>query len=125
MDLTSRVQFLGYVNDADFPKLYRSAIALVHPSLMEGFSLTGLEAMTLHCPVISSSASCLPEIHGQAALYFDPNNSSQLVKQIKTLQKSKTLRQKLITLGHQQVAKYSWSKTALQTLDVYQKTLNS
>ena len=96
---------------------------MVHPSLMEGFSLTGLEAMALNCPVISSNSSCLPEIYGDSVLYFDPNDSDDLVQKINQLKDNLPLRQKLIDLGHQQLQKYSWDKTAKQTLAVYQKLL--
>ncbi len=117
--MTSRVDFLGYIPDTEFKQIYHQALALVHPSLMEGFSLTGLEAMALGCPVISSNSSCLPEIYQNSVLYFDPKNSDQLVWQIKKLQNNQKLRQKLIKFGYKQVQKYSWDKTAKQTMAVY------
>ncbi|MFA4826851.1 MAG: glycosyltransferase family 1 protein [Candidatus Shapirobacteria bacterium] len=123
LNLQSQVEFLGYLTDAEFSQVYSHALALVHPSLMEGFSLTGLEAMALNCPVISSNASCLPEVYGQSVLYFDPFKPMALVDQIKKLQASDTLRQKLIKLGQLQVAKYSWTKTAQKTMAVYEKLL--
>lgn len=118
-----QIEFLGYIPDTEFKKIYSQAIALVHPSLMEGFSLTGLEAMALGCPVISSNSSCLPEIYQDSVLYFDPNNSQELTKQIKKLQESSDLRQKFIQLGFKQIQKYSWNNTAKQTLSVYQSIL--
>ena len=123
MSLQDQVEFLGFLPDSQFKKIYQNALALVHPSFMEGFSLTGLEAMALNCPVISSNASCLPEIYGQSVLYFDPHSPRQLISQIKKLQHSQTLRTKLIKLGHSQVAKYSWADTAQKTLAVYSQTL--
>lgn len=125
MDLQKQVEFLGFLPDSKFKKVYSEALALVHPSFMEGFSLTGLEAMALNCPVISSNSSCLPEIYGPSVLYFNPHSSRQLISQIKKLQKSKNLRLKLIKLGHQQIKKYSWIDTAQKTLTVYKKILNS
>jgi len=124
LGIKKQVEFLGYVPDNKFSDLYQKALALVHPSFLEGFSLTGLEAMALNCPVIAANSSCLPEIYQDSVLYFDPKNPVDLVKQIKLLQHSPNLRQKLITLGKKQVAKYSWSKTAKQTLDFYQKIIN-
>lgn len=121
--LIKRVSFLGYIDDAKFAQIYSKAIALVHPSLMEGFSLTGLEAMALNCPVISSNSSCLPEIYDQSVLYFDPYSSTDLVSKIKLLQSSKTLRSKLINLGKKQLQKYSWNKTAQNTLNTYKNIL--
>ena len=121
--LSKQVEFLGYIPDEEFKKIYQEAIALVHPSLMEGFSLTGLEAMALNCPVISSNSSCLPEIYQDSVLYFNPNDSQDLVNQINKLYQSPELRQKLIKRGLEQVKKYSWNNTAKQTLSVYQKIL--
>ncbi|MFA6007068.1 MAG: glycosyltransferase family 1 protein [Candidatus Shapirobacteria bacterium] len=123
--LEKQVEFLGYLPDNKFQQIYQRALALVHPSFLEGFSLTGLEAMALNCPVIAANSSCLPEIYENSVLYFNPHNPDDLIKQIKLLQKSPTLRNKLLKLGHQQVTKYSWSKTAIQTLNFYQELLNS
>ncbi len=123
MKIEKQVEFLGYLDDKEFVNIYQKAIALVHPSLMEGFSLTGLEAMALNCPVIASNSSCLPEIYGKSVLYFDPLNSNELIDQINKLQKSSSLRQKLIELGHKQVSKYSWQKTVDLTLQIYQKNI--
>lgn len=121
--LGQRVEFLGYIPDEQFKEIYSQALALVHPSFMEGFSLTGLEAMALNCPVISSNNSCLPEIYQNSVLYFDPNNVDELVEQIKKVYKSPKLRQQLIKLGHLQVKKYSWNKTAQKTFSVYKNLL--
>jgi glycosyltransferase involved in cell wall biosynthesis len=121
--INHQVEFLGYLPDKKFKDIYSHALALVHPSFMEGFSLTGLEAMALNCPVISSNSSCLPEIYGDSVLYFDPKSPEQLISQINKLQQSPNLRAKLINLGHLQVKKYSWSTCARQTLGVYKKKL--
>ncbi len=121
--LSKRVEFLGYIPDEQFQEIYGQALALVHPSFMEGFSLTGLEAMALSCPVISSNNSCLPEIYQDSVLYFDPTNVSELVEQINKLYESIDLRDQLIKLGHLQVKKYSWDKTAKQTFSVYKTIL--
>jgi len=118
-----QIEFLGFIPDTEFKKIYSQSIALVHPSLMEGFSLTGLEAMALNCPVISSNASCLPEIYQDSVLYFDPNNSHELADQINKLNQDQKLRQKLLDLGIKQVQKYSWETTAQKTFSVYQKCL--
>jgi len=117
-----QIEFLGFVPDEKFKEIYSQALCLVHPSLMEGFSLTGLEAMALNCPVIASNASCLPEIYSDSVLYFDPHNPLDLAQKIKLL--TPEYRQQLIKKGHQQVKKYSWQKTARQTLDFYKKILD-
>jgi glycosyltransferase involved in cell wall biosynthesis len=123
LKLQKQVEILGYIDDHQFIKIYKNALALVHPSLMEGFSLTGLEAMALNCPVISSNASCLPEIYGNSVLYFDPYNTNDLVKKINQLKNSNVLRQRLIKLGQKQVKKYSWDTCAKESMAVYQKLL--
>lgn len=125
LKIKNQVEFLGYLDDQQFKEIYQQALALVHPSLMEGFSLTGLEAMALNCPVISSNSSCLPEIYGDSVLYFDPQNPDDLVKKINQLKNNFELRQKLIDLGHQQLKKYSWDKTAEQTMVVYKNNLKN
>lgn len=123
LNIVNQVEFLGYVPDSEFKNIYQKAIALVHPAFLEGFSLTGLEAMSQNCPVIASNASCLPEIYGDSVLYFDPNNSEQLVSQINKLQNNPKLRQELINKGHLQIAKYSWTTCAKQTLNFYEKII--
>ncbi len=123
--LQKRVEFLGFVPDTEFAKIYSSALALVHPSFLEGFSLTGLEAMALNCPVISSDSSCLPEIYENSVLYFNPKDPQDLVKQIRKLYQNPPLRKLLITSGQNQVKKFSWNKTATETLNYYQQILHA
>lgn len=124
LKIEKQVIVLGFLPDEEFAGVYQKAIALVHPSLMEGFSLTGLEAMALNCPVISSNSSCLPEIYGDSVLYFNPTNSDQLIENIKQLNTSSSLRQNLIKRGASQIKKYSWDKTAKETLQVYSHLLS-
>ena len=122
--VSSQASFLGYLTDEQFKKIYSQALALVHPSFMEGFSLTGLESMALSCPVISSNSSCLPEIYQDSVLYFNPHKVGELVSQIKKLQKSPSLRLSLIKKGYHQVAKYSWHDTSQKTIAFYDQVLN-
>ncbi len=121
--LSRQVDFLGYISDSDFGNYYQQALAFVFPSLMEGFGLPPLEAMALSCPVISSNKSCMPEIYGKAALYFDPSDPNDLATQIKSLLSSPNLRHRLINLGHSQVKMYSWTNTAKLTYQLYQRLL--
>lgn len=123
MGLSKQVEFLGYVPDSEFGRIYSQALALVHPSLMEGFSLTGLEAMSQSCPVIASNTSCMPEIYGDSVLYFDPKNSDELVAQINKLKNDPKLREHLIKHGYAQVTRYSWKKCAQKTIDFYKNIL--
>lgn len=120
LNIISQIEFLGYVKDDQFNKIYSKALALVHPAFLEGFSLTGLEAMSQNCPVIASNSSCLPEVYGDSVLYFDPKKVDELVNQINKLQNDSKLRQELIKKGQQQIKKYSWQKCAKQTLNFYE-----
>jgi glycosyltransferase involved in cell wall biosynthesis len=115
--VSSRVHFLHNVSDDQLPIFYKHAIALVLPSLYEGFGLPVLEAMQNECPVITSNVSSLPEAGGDACLYVDPKDTSDIVKKMMQLLKEKDLRQKLIEKGKRQVKKFSWDKTARQTLE--------
>ena len=115
------IKLLGFLPDEEVSKLYSLALCLVHPSKMEGFGLTGLEAMKVGLPVISSSASCLPEVYGAAALFFDPDSKTSLMDKLSLVIGDRSLREKLIALGLLQVKKYSWARMARETLNVYQE----
>ncbi|MCL2445128.1 glycosyltransferase family 4 protein [Candidatus Saccharibacteria bacterium] len=117
------IHFFGRADNADLAWLYSNCRAYIFPSFMEGFGLPGLEAMALGAPVISSNATCLPEVYGDAALYFDPHNTDDMTEKIHQVLTNKTLRTSLIKKGKQQHAKYSWEKMAKETYEVYQKAL--
>ena len=111
--------FTGFISEGQLRWLYENCAAYVFPSLSEGFGLPGLEAMVHGAPVISSNATCLPEIYGSAAHYFDPLDVTAMAEAINDVLTDTALRQKLIAAGYQQVQKYSWQRTAEQTLAVY------
>ncbi len=111
----------GYVTDADLVDLYREAEAYVQPSLSEGFGLGSVEAMALGVPVVQSEASCLPEIAGEAALYFDPQNPRDIAEKLAKVLGNKTLRQGLVKKGLARAKDFSWEKMARETLGVYRK----
>lgn len=113
------IKLLGFVDDHELGKLYSLALCLVHPSKMEGFGLTGIEAMSVGLPVVSSSASCLPEVYGNGALYFDPNSVDDLVVTLEKIISSKELRDELIKKGYVQSKKYSWKKMCQETIAIY------
>lgn len=119
MGVDSQVDFLGFQTDKQMRLLFSHALAYVFPSFMEGFGLPGLEAQVCACPVISSNASCLPEVYGDSVLYFDPHNAVDLIDQIKKIQSSPILRHDLIQKGLIQAKKYSWATTARQTINYY------
>jgi glycosyltransferase involved in cell wall biosynthesis len=117
------VRVLGFVSDTQLAALYTHALALAHPSVSEGFGLTGLEAMQKGLPVVSSTAGSLPEVYGNAALYADPDNTSDWVRQLTKLITDAATVDKLQKLGPLHAARYSWQQTARQTLDLYRQVI--
>lgn len=115
------VEFLGRLTDTEMKKVYKEALAFVFPSLIEGFGLPGLEAMSVGLPVVAANSSCLPEVYEDAALFFDPFNVDDLVAKISLIRDNKAKRAELIKKGFSQVKKYSWSKMSAQTWDIYKK----
>lgn len=112
------VHFVGYVSDQDKAVLYSKATSLVFPSLYEGFGLPILEAFSAGCPVISSNSSCLPEIAGNGALYFDPQNPNDILNKMREIESSLPLRHNLIEAGERQLLKFSWETCGKKTLEV-------
>lgn len=106
-------------DDNVLAKLYRQAAALVYPSLYEGFGIPPLEAMTVGCPVISSNASSLPEVIGEAGEYFDPNSQEAMTAAIERVLQSSSRREQLIALGRERSVKFSWEKCARETMAIY------
>ena len=116
--VSGRVKFLDSVSDEELPNLYRNALCFILPSLYEGFGLPILEAMKYGCPVLASNVSSLPEAGGDAALYFDPENTGDIARSLESIIQNSELRKDLIKKGYQQVKKFSWEKSAKETLKV-------
>lgn len=123
LDYKDHVIIPGFVSDEELKWLYEHCSAYVFPSFSEGFGLPGLEAMVHGAPVVSSNATCLPEIYGDAALYFNPNNVDDAAQKIERVLRDEEFKQELIKKGFAQVKKYSWEKMATETLAVYRKVL--
>ncbi len=119
----SNVVFTDFIPDSQLRWLYEHCQAYVFPSLSEGFGLPGLEAMSHGAPVVSSNATCLPEVHGAAAHYFDPLDVHDMATKIAEVLDDSKLRSELITKSKEQVKKFSWQRMAEQTLAVYTKVL--
>jgi glycosyltransferase involved in cell wall biosynthesis len=119
-----RVRFLDSVTDEDLPAFYQNAKCFVLPSLYEGFGLPVLEAMKFGCPVITSNVSSLPEAGGDAALYVNPKDVNDIKEKMELVIGDEKLRNDLIKKGYEQVKKFSWEKTAKETLDVLTKIAN-
>lgn len=119
--LQDSVKLTGYLEDNDLACLYQEAKLYVFPSLIEGFGLPPLEAQSYGLPVLSSFNSCLPEILGDSALYFNPNNSKELAELVMDTLNNDDVTLRLKSRGFDNVKKYSWEKCANQTLAEYQK----
>ena len=119
------VDVTGYVEEGQLRWLYENCAAYCFPSLSEGFGLPGLEAMAHGAPVASSNATCLPEVNGDAAHYFNPLDVEDMANKINDILTNEKLRKDLIKKGSEQVKKYSWERMAKQTLEVYDKVLKS
>ena len=125
LDLSARVVFRNYVSYVDLPNWYRGALALVYPSLWEGFGLPILEAMACGCPVITSYGSGMGEVAGRVAQLVDPLSVSDISAQISRLIEQKTSREELKYMGIERVTHFSWIKTVDKTVSVVNDVLAS
>ena len=123
--LQNDILYLGYVPKDDMRYLYKNAAFLVFPSLFEGFGMPVLEAMLSDCPVICSGTTSLPEVAGDAALYFDPNDPYDIAEAMRKVISDQGLRHTLIMKGQIQAKKFEWRYTAKQTLEVFRNVIIS
>jgi len=121
----SPVIFTGYVPDVELEVLYRQALFYIFPSLYEGFGLPALEAMAKSCPVASSNQASLPEILGDAALYFDPTDKADIFMKMDRLYNDQDLREVLKKKGREQAKRYNWWECARLTFEVYNSVLQT
>lgn len=117
------IVFTGFVSDGELRWLYENADCYVLPALSEGFGLPGLEAMAYSCPVASSNATCLPEIYGDAVIYFDPKSIVDISEKVSSLLSNQSTQKRLIKKGHEQLSKYSWQKMTNETLGLFNSLL--
>jgi len=117
------VKFLGYIPLGDMPYLYSVAKCLVYPSLYEGFGLPPLEAMACGCPVAVSNSSSLPEVCGNAAIFFDPYSVEDIKNAIEQVFINKNLKQNLIKKGLIQARKYNWGRTAKKIIEIFEEII--
>ena len=119
----NNIIFTGFVSDAELKWLYQHCKAYVFASLSEGFGLPPLEAMAHGAPVVSSNASVMPEVYGDAAYYCDPHSSKDIAGKVHEVITNAKLRDQLIKNGHEQLKKYSWRTMAEETMTVYKAVL--
>jgi glycosyltransferase involved in cell wall biosynthesis len=112
LGVTERIVFLGRIDEKTLPKVYRGAIALVFPSLYEGFGLPVLESMACGTPVITSNVTALPEVAGDAAIFVDPTDENSISEAIELIVNDENLRAELIIKGRDRVKVFSWDSVA-------------
>ncbi|PEM31561.1 glycosyltransferase family 4 protein [Bacillus wiedmannii] len=115
MEFNNDIIWTGYVSDEELVALYKHAKVFVFPSLYEGFGLPPLEAMAVGCPVIASNAACIPEICGDHALYFDPNNAQDLIEKIGLVEQLRNPSSRIESKEF--VEKYSWNRATIKLLE--------
>lgn len=120
-----KVLLPGYVADSDLPAVYGGAMVTVQPSLYEGFGLPVLEAMACGSPVCASNTSNLPQVGGDAARYFDPENVEEIGAVLGGLLSDRDMRQAMRQRGLARAALFSWRHTAKQTLDLYERVIET
>jgi glycosyltransferase involved in cell wall biosynthesis len=111
----------GRPSDGQLISLYQQTAAFVFPSLSEGFGLTALEAMSYGAPALAADASCLPEVCGDAAVYFDPRDASDIAAKINDLLSNPQELERLRQAGPARAKQFSWRRMAEQTLAAYEK----
>lgn len=122
-NVRDRVKFTGFVPDEDLPALYSMALFFVYPSFFEGFGLPPLEAMQCGAPVISGDRTSLPEVVGEAGLLVNPFDVHEIANGLEKLINDEKLRGDLSRKGLEQAKKFSWKRTARQTLDIFERIL--
>lgn len=123
LGISNQVKFLDYVPYGELPKIINQAIALVFPSLWEGFGLPVLEAMACGTPVITSNLSSLPEVAGDAAILIDPYKTREITEAMQAIATNSELRSRLSSQGITHSQKFSWEKTGKATAQVLSRYL--
>jgi glycosyltransferase involved in cell wall biosynthesis len=124
LGLGGRVIFPGFAADEDLPALYSAASVLAYPSIYEGFGLPILEAFACGTPVVTSTASCLPEVAGEAALMAPPTDVDALRDALRRVLEDADLSLKLVAAGRERAKQFSWQKAAEELLNHYRRLMD-
>jgi glycosyltransferase involved in cell wall biosynthesis len=117
------VHFIGFVDEADKPALYRGAVAFIFPSRYEGFGLPPLEALACGTPVVGSDAASIPEVVGDAGVLLPPDDAEGMANALIQLATDDTFRAELSRRALAQAARFSWERTARETLAAYREVV--
>ena len=123
--LEGRVRFAGFIGDEDLPAVMSQAALFCFPSLYEGFGFPPLEAMACGAPVLSSDASSLPEVLGEAAEYASPTDAAAWARAIERLLSNEEARNGLAVRGPAQAARFTWARAAAETEKVYAEAISA
>jgi glycosyltransferase involved in cell wall biosynthesis len=123
LELKDFVILTGYLSDNELEYVYKNAFAYIFPSYNEGFGLPILEAFQFDLPVLASDNSCLPEVGGNAVLYFNPFDEKELVKSLEIITTDESLRKELILKGRERLKLYSWEATVDNLFNIFNKTI--
>lgn len=118
------IHLTGFIDEEDKALLYQHSLAFLYPSFYEGFGLPILEAMQCGTPVITSNATAMPEVAGDAALLVNPNEPKELRNAMHEIYRDEQLRESLIKKGFEQAERFSWKKTAQQFLKNLEKVVS-
>lgn len=125
LGLEKSVIFTGYISEKEKNELYKNAAAFVLPSLYEGFGNTALEALSQGTPMLVSNNSSLPEVCGDACLYFDPTDTIDIAKKIDQILSDQRLRKDIKTKGKERVKQFSWETCGRETLNLLKLVITS
>jgi glycosyltransferase involved in cell wall biosynthesis len=117
--IAARVVYCGRPSDGELAQLYRHSVALVYPSLYEGFGIPPLEAMACETAVITANRSSIPEVVGEAAMLVDPESDEQISAAMMMVWEDCSRREELVRLGRERAKHFSWDKMAAQTRELY------
>ncbi len=122
LKIADSMKWTGYISDAELVSLYQNSSLLIHPSRYEGFGLQILEAMACGLPVICANKGSQPEVAGDAAIVLDPDDEAGIIDNALNILNNPAVAEEMQKKGYAQRTKFSWKKTAEQTLNIYKAT---
>ena len=118
MEMDKRIHFTGFLPGDELEMIWNQAYFLVYPSLFEGFGIPLIEAMRYKKPILASNVTSIPEVAGEAALYFDPRKPGQIVNALRRIMEDKNLYDQLVKKGQEQLKKYDTNEMANRYFEI-------